>query len=163
MANIELPKNSITAGNAEKHEKKFEKVTTGKVTTKEKNDIQKAASLFIAEDLKTVRDHVIKDIMIPQVKNIILDLVWSTLSGVLNGDVRPRGTSGTNYAQPSRVSYNSYSNRNNAPRPAVASPINYQDQFETFTAPPLLPNVCENFAANIFLACLTVCHNTFRS
>ncbi len=127
MANIELPKNSITAGNAEKHEKKFEKVTTGKVTTKEKNDIQKAASLFIAEDLKTVRDHVIKDIMIPQVKNIILDLVWSTLSGVLNGDVRPRGTSGNNYAQPSRVSYNSYSNRNNAPRPAVASPINYQD------------------------------------
>ena len=106
MANIELPKNSITAGNAEKHEKKFEKVTTGKVITKEKNDIQKAASLFIAEDLKTVRDHVIKDIMIPQVKNIILDLVWSTLSGVLNGDVRPRGTSGTNYAQPSRVSYN---------------------------------------------------------
>lgn len=36
MAEIKLPTNSITSGNAEKHEKKFEKVTTGKVVTKEK-------------------------------------------------------------------------------------------------------------------------------
>ena len=34
MAEIKLPSNSITTGNAEKHEKKFEKVTTGKVVTK---------------------------------------------------------------------------------------------------------------------------------
>ena len=33
MAEIKLPTNSITSGNAEKHEKKFEKVTTGKVVT----------------------------------------------------------------------------------------------------------------------------------
>lgn len=127
MAEIKLPSNSITTGNAEKHEKKFEKVTTGKVVTKEKNDIQKAASLFIAEDLKTVKDHVIKDIAVPQLKNIFLDLVWSTLSMMLNGDARPRSAS-TNYAQPSRVSYNQYANRNtSAARPVVANPINYQD------------------------------------
>ena len=44
MAEIKLPSNSITTGNAEKHEKKFEKVTTGKVVTKEKNDIQACSS-----------------------------------------------------------------------------------------------------------------------
>ena len=46
MAEIKLPSNSITTGNAEKHEKKFEKVTTGKVVTKEKNDIQKVSCLW---------------------------------------------------------------------------------------------------------------------
>lgn len=79
MAEIKLPSNSITTGNAEKHEKKFEKVTTGKVVTKEKNDIQKVAGMFIAEDLKTVRDHIVKDVAIPSLKNVIVDLVWKTM------------------------------------------------------------------------------------
>ena len=127
MAEIKLPSNSITTGNAEKHEKKFEKVTTGKVVTKEKNDIQKVAGMFIAEDLKTVRDHIVKDVAIPSLKNVIVDLVWKTINMVMFGDDRHRAPSGTSYATPSRVSYNQYSNRNNTARTAVATPINYQD------------------------------------
>ena len=126
MAKVDLPSNSITAGNAEKHEKKFEKVTTGKVVTKEKNDIQKVASMFIAEDLKTVRDHIIKDVAVPKLQDFFADLMIATINMIFHGDDRPRSNYGA-YAQPSRVSYNQYSGRNaNQPRAAIA-PINYQD------------------------------------
>ena len=102
MAEIKLPSNSITTGNAEKHEKKFEKVTTGKVVTKEKNDIQKVASMFIAEDLKTVRDHIIKDLAVPKMRDFFADLMIATVNMIFHGDDRPRSNY-SNYAQPSRV------------------------------------------------------------
>lgn len=127
MAKIDIPSNSIVKGNAEKHEKKFEKVTTGKVVTKEKNEIQKVASMFIAEDLKTVRNHIIKDVAVPKLQDFFADLMIATVNMIFHGDDRPRNYNG-NYAQPSRVSYNNYvNNRSNAPRQAVASPVNYQN------------------------------------
>ena len=127
MAEIKLPSNSITTGNAEKHEKKFEKVTTGKVVTKEKNDIQKVASMFIAEDLKTVRDHIIKDVAVPKMRDFFADLMIATVNMIFHGDDRPRSNY-SNYAQPSRVSYNRYSdNRNSNQNRPVAAQINYQD------------------------------------
>ena len=125
MAKIDLPSSSVS-GNA-KPEKKFEKVTTGKVVAKEKNDIQKVASMFIAEDLRTVRNHIIKDVAIPSLKNVIVDLVWKSINMVMFGDDRPRTPSGTNYANTSRVSYNQYSNRSANPARPAAAPINYQD------------------------------------
>lgn len=125
MAKIDLPSSSVS-GNA-KPEKKFEKVTTGKVVAKEKNDIQKVASMFIAEDLRTVRDHIIKDVAIPSLKNVIVDLVWKSINMVMFGDDRPRTPSGTNYANTSRVSYNQYSIRSANPARPAAAPINYQD------------------------------------
>ena len=125
MAKIDLPSSSVS-GNA-KPEKKFEKATTGKVVAKEKNDIQKVASMFIAEDLRTVRDHIIKDVAIPSLKNVIVDLVWKSINMVMFGDDRPRTPSGTNYANTSRVSYNQYSIRSANPARPAAAPINYQD------------------------------------
>lgn len=124
MAKVDLPTNSITAGAEKKPEKKFEKVTTGRVVTKEKNDIQKVASMFIAEDLRTVRDHIIKDVAVPKLQDFFADLAIATINMIFHGDDRPRG-SYSNYAQPSRVSYNRYSNQNTSRQ--VATPINYQD------------------------------------
>ena len=125
MAEIKLPSNSITSGGEKKPEKKFEKVTTGKVVTKEKNDIQKVASMFIAEDLKTVRDHILKDVAVPKLQDFFADLMIATINMIFHGDDRPRSNY-NNYAQPSRVSYNRYSNQNNQQRPVMAQ-INYQD------------------------------------
>lgn len=125
MAKVELPSNSIASGGEKKPEKKFEKVTTGKVVTKEKNDIQKVASMFIAEDLKTVRDHILKDVAVPKLQDFFADLMIATINMIFHGDDRPR-SSYNNYAQPSRVSYNRYANQSNQQRP-VAAQINYQD------------------------------------
>lgn len=126
MAKVELPSNSISGGAEKKPEKKFEKVTTGKVATKEKNDIQKVASMFIAEDLKTVKDHILKDVAVPKLQDFFADLMIATINMVFHGDDRPRNNYSGSYAQPNRVSYNQYSGRNNnQARPAAA--INYQD------------------------------------
>ena len=126
MAKVELPSNSISGGAEKKPEKKFEKVTTGKVATKEKNDIQKVASMFIAEDLKTVKDHILKDVAVPKLQDFFADLMIATINMIFHGDDRPRNNYSGSYAQPNRVSYNQYSGRNNnQARPAAA--INYQD------------------------------------
>lgn len=126
MAKVELPSNSISGGAEKKPEKKFEKVTTGKVATKEKNDIQKVASMFIAEDLKTVKDHILKDVAVPKLQDFFADLMIATINMIFRGDDRPRNNYSGSYAQPNRVSYNQYSGRNNnQARPAAA--INYQD------------------------------------
>lgn len=126
MAKVELPSTSISGGAEKKPEKKFEKVTTGKVATKEKNDIQKVASMFIAEDLKTVKDHILKDVAVPKLQDFFADLMIATINMIFHGDDRPRNNYGGSYAQPNRVSYNQYSGRNNnQARPAAA--INYQD------------------------------------
>lgn len=113
MAKIDIPQTSLSGKNeAGKAEKKFEKVTTGKVVAKEKNDIQKIADAFIAEDLKTVKNHILADVVIPGLKTVFADIVWRSVNMVLFGDDRPRTASGTNYATPNRVSYNGYSSRN---------------------------------------------------
>lgn len=129
MAKIDIPQNSLSGKVAEqKTEKKFEKVTTGKVVAKEKNDIQKIADAFIAEDLKTVWGHVLSDVLIPGVKTVLADIVWKSINMALFGEDRPRPTTGTNYANPSRVSYNGYSaNRNNQPRNMAPVQRSYQD------------------------------------
>lgn len=127
MAEIKLPTNSISAGGEKKPEKKFEKVTTGKVVTKEKNDIQKVASMFIAEDLKTVRDHIVKDVAVPKLRDFFADLMIATVNMIFHGDDRPRSNYNS-YAQPSRVSYNRYSdNRSSNTAYSAAAQINYQD------------------------------------
>lgn len=113
MAKIDIPQTSLSGKNeAGKAEKKFEKVTTGKVVAKEKNDIQKIADAFIAEDLKTVKNHILADVVIPGLKTVFADIVWRSVNMVLFGDDRPRTASSTNYATPNRVSYNGYSSRN---------------------------------------------------
>lgn len=112
MAKVDIPQNSLSGKLDAKAEKKFEKVTTGKVVAKEKNDIQKIADAFIAEDLKTVKNHIISDVVIPGLKTVLADIVWKSLNMVLFGDDRPRNTGGANYANASRVSYNNYANRN---------------------------------------------------
>lgn len=105
----------------------LKKVTTGKIVTKEKNDIQKVASMFIAEDLKTVRDHIVKDVAVPKMRDFFADLMIATVNMIFHGDDRPRNNYG-NYAQPSRVSYNRYSdNRSSNTNRPVAAQINYQD------------------------------------
>ena len=103
MAKVELPSNSISGGAEKKPEKKFEKVTTGKVATKEKNDIQKVASMFIAEDLKTVKDHILKDVAVPKLQDFFADLMIATINMIFHGDDRPSNNYSGSYAHPNRV------------------------------------------------------------
>ena len=82
--------------------------------------------MFIAEDLKTVKDHILKVVAVPKLQDFFADLMIATINMIFHGDDRPRNNYSGSYAQPNRVSYNQYSERNNnQARPAAA--INYQD------------------------------------
>ena len=68
MAQVDMPKSSIGQTPTEP-KKKLEKVVKGKVAVKEQSDMQKIASQFLAEDLKTVKDRILTDYLLPMLKN----------------------------------------------------------------------------------------------
>lgn len=130
MAKIDMPSSSInqTPNTGSDSKKKFEKVTTGKVAFKEQSDIQRIASSFLAEDLKTVRDRIINDYALPMLKNGLYSLLSSAFSIALFGDDRSRSNN-SGYSRTSRNSYDSYyDNRANPNRQSQHGPaVSWQD------------------------------------
>lgn len=114
MAQVDMPKNDFNTTPGEP-KKKFDKVVKGKVTLKEQNDIQKIANDFLAEDLKTVKDRIIADYLIPMLKNGLCSIFNSAISIALWGDDRSRSSSANSSRQ--RNSYDRYyqDGQNNRP------------------------------------------------
>ena len=79
MAQVDMPKSSIGQTPTEP-KKKLEKVVKGKVAVKEQSDMQKIASQFLAEDLKTVKDRILTDYLLPMLKNG----AWSILNSAFS-------------------------------------------------------------------------------
>lgn len=82
-------------------DKKIEKIVSGSVKTKKKN---KLAGVFIPDDVDNVKSYIIEDIVVPAVKDVILDAVRAFL-GV-------NGSSGKKTSA-SKVSYRKYYESNN--------------------------------------------------
>ena len=86
-------------------EKKVEKVVSGTVTTKKKN---KFADIFISEDIHSVKNYIVMDVLIPAVKDAIEDIITNGIRMILRGEsAAPRSKSGVTY-----ISYNKYSGNN---------------------------------------------------
>ena len=92
-------------------EKKIEKVTTGKVTTKKKSGIAKAAEMFFAEDIRSVKRYVVMDVLLPALKRTFLDMINNGADMLVNGEIT-RSKSST---PGSKVSYRSYYDRRDEP------------------------------------------------
>lgn len=120
MAQVDMPKNDFNTAQGEP-KKKFDKVVRGKVTLKEQNDIQKIANDFLAEDLKTVKDRIIAEYLIPMLKNGLCSIFNSAISIALWGDDRSRSSS-TNYSSSSRQrnSYDRYYQDGQSSRPGTS-------------------------------------------
>ena len=56
-------------------EKKVEKVISGTAKSKKKTGIQKFMNFFIPEDVASVKSYIFEDVVVPAVKDIILDTV----------------------------------------------------------------------------------------
>lgn len=113
MAQVDMPKNDFNTTPGEP-KKRFDKVVKGKVTLKEQNDIQKIANDFLAEDLKTVKDRIIADYLIPMLKDGLCSIFNSAISIALWGDDRSRSSSANSSRQ--RNSYDRYyQDENNRP------------------------------------------------
>jgi hypothetical protein len=81
-------------------EKKVEKIVSGSVKSKKKSGFQKITDVFIPEDVDNVKSYIFEDIVVPAVKDVILDAVRAFL-GV-------NGRSNRSSTNASKVSYRKY-------------------------------------------------------
>lgn len=84
-------------------EKKIEKVVSGSVKSKKRRGLQRFADVFISEDIEDVKCYIFEEVIIPAVKDTILDAAKALL-GV-------KGKSKNSTA--SKISYRSYYEREN--------------------------------------------------
>lgn len=83
--------NQTQTGAQPQEQKKFTKVTTGKVSAKKKNEVQKLADIFIAEDIESVKRTVIYEMIIPAVRDLAVSVVSNTINLIFYGkDARYR-------------------------------------------------------------------------
>lgn len=89
----------------------------GQVTKKKQSSTQKAIEEFVNDDLKRVGDYILNDILIPALKDTIVDGVSNGIEYLVRGEVRGRRdsrriSSGTSYTKYYRSdSRRSYSDR----------------------------------------------------
>lgn len=87
-------------------EKRVEKAVSGKVKRGEKSEWQKVWDLFIVEDAQSVWSTILKEVIVPGIKKVFIDMVTNGLSMRLYG-----GTAKSSGApNASRVSYSAYYN-----------------------------------------------------
>lgn len=90
-------------------EKKVEKVITGSVKSKKKNEIRKFADVFVSEDVNNVKSYIVFEVLVPAIKKAISDIVTNGIDMILYGEA---GHTKKNSAA-SKVSYRSYYDKAN--------------------------------------------------
>lgn len=112
MDEIRYPSNSFKSKEQEK--KPVEKVTQGKVSQKKKSAGKQIAENFIKEDAETIKTHILFDIIIPTIKDMISSGFHAALDMLLYGDDRQEyRRSGTRVvsSSPRSVNYNAISQK----------------------------------------------------
>ena len=106
MNEVDYKPNShkFKAKQGEDGERKIQKVVSGPVKVK-KNDARRFADLFISDDAKSIKSHVIMDVLVPAIKNTILDIIIDSAKMFLGGGKSSGRTVG------SKVSYRNYYDR----------------------------------------------------
>ena len=80
-----------------------------KAKTKKKSEVKKFADVFIAEDITSVKDYIVNDVLIPAAKKAISDIVTNGIDMILYGEAR--GKDRRSSSGGSRVSYTKYYDR----------------------------------------------------
>lgn len=83
--------------------KKLDRVATGKVKTKKKSEIHRLTDVFISEDVASVKEYILMDVLLPTFKKAISDMVTNGVDMLLYGEVR-----GSKKDRGSKISYNKY-------------------------------------------------------
>ena len=91
-------------------EKNIEKVVTGEVSKKPKSAGRRARDVIFGEEFKAAAHYVMNEVLIPAVRNLIVDTTTKGIERVIYGDSAPRRSSIGSTG--SRYSYNSPVNRN---------------------------------------------------
>ena len=82
--------------------KKVQQVAAGK--PRRKNEVRKLADAFITEDVHSVKDYIIQEVLLPAAKKAISEMVSSGIDMLLYGEAKSKNRS----RNESRVSYTKY-------------------------------------------------------
>lgn len=86
-----------------KEDKKIEKVATGKVKTKKKSGANKLSEVFVTEDISSVKDYILYDVLLPAAKKTLSEIVSNGIDMLLYGETKSKSKS-----RGSKVSYSKY-------------------------------------------------------
>lgn len=100
-------------------EKKVGPVISGTAVTQKKTGFGKFASSIIAEDVNSVGNYLLTDVLIPSFKKALSDIVTNGIDMLLYGK---SGVSNAARTTASKISYNSYSSYYAKPEPAKSIP-----------------------------------------
>lgn len=115
---VDYPSNSYKSREAKKKEAErpeIKKVVSGAVKTKKKSEVRKLYDVFISEDASTVKDYIIYDVIIPNARNLIVDIITDTAHIVFGGG-RRRTNGQTAFSKTSYISYDKFSDRRSSSR-----------------------------------------------
>ena len=87
-------------------EKNVTKVVSGTARKRKRGSVEKLADVFLPEDIHSVRDYVIRDVIIPKVKDVLHDIgseAWDSFWGISGRSHR--------VSTASRVSYDRFSTK----------------------------------------------------
>lgn len=96
----------------QKERQHLQKRISGEVKVREKNPLKKIAGVVFEEDLKNVKTYVLRDVVIPLIKDAIADSFIGALEMLLYGSSngrRRRNVIGQDKDKPSYTAYNRYS------------------------------------------------------
>ena len=105
----EFKSNSIKSDakdNDRKNRPKIKPVVSGNVKTRKKSLTSRISEVFVREDRVNVKDHLIFDVVIPAIKDTIVDLVTDGIHMIFYGETRRK--SGNVARTGSKISYSSY-------------------------------------------------------
>lgn len=103
----------------------------GAVKEKKKSGIRKAEEALISEEASTVKEYLIWDVLLPALKDTVVDMIKKGTDAIFYGDRRPRGNNierrnGTTYVRYDKPSYDS-GRRNNYSKPRFSGRFNFND------------------------------------
>jgi hypothetical protein len=103
----------------DKATKNTEKVTTGEVILRKKPFGERFKNVFFGGELKGATRYIATDVLLPALKNLVVDATSKGIERVIYGDTGPRRRTGPEFNRP-RVSYNSPVDRGySRPRPGM--------------------------------------------
>lgn len=84
MSEVKMPNDPNTTsndtGDKESSDKRFSKVTSGKVNAKKKSELRKFADIFVPGDIQKVKHSIIYDMIIPIVRDSIVSIINNSVN-----------------------------------------------------------------------------------
>lgn len=100
---------SKTPASADKKQK-MEKVISGTAKVKKKSEARKFTDVFIAEDMHNVKNFIFMDVVVPAIKNLVVDMIQEATHRLFYGSsARTKERNGNFIAD--RVSYDRFSKK----------------------------------------------------